>query len=149
MHYHFKSGKITRKQNYFIHDVKGDISNMDNVATQNFPKVLIEAIQRQKNISRIFYLSKGASEYLYIISHKRRDTEIFEIVCYGETKIEDFLEKIFNTPSEQLTYYQKSSLKKLNLFIKKILKDYNLESIVVGGIKITCENVDTFFSIIH
>lgn len=121
---------------------------MNNVATQKFPKVLIEAIQRQQNISRIFYLSKGASEHLYIISHKERNEEIFEIVCYGETKIEDFLEEIFDTPREQLTFYQKSSLKKLNLFAKTLLKDYNLDSIVIGGLKLSLENIDDYFVII-
>lgn len=121
---------------------------MNNVATQNFPKVLIEAIQRQKNISRIFYLSKGASEYLYVISHQEKgEEEVFEIVCYGETKIEDFLEEIFDTPKEQLSFYQKSSLQKLNLFAKTLLKDYNLDSIVIGGLKLSWENIDNFFVI--
>lgn len=118
---------------------------MNNVTTQKFPKVLIEAIQRQKNISRIFYLSKGASEYLYVISHKEKEEEVFEIVCYGETKIEDFLEVIFFTPKEQLSFYQKSSLQKLNLFAKTLLKDYNLNNIVIGGLKLSWENIDNFF----
>lgn len=121
---------------------------MNNVATQNFPKVLIEAIQQQQNISKIFYLSKGASEHLYIISHTERDKEIFEIVCYGEKKIEDFLEEIFDTPREQLTFYQKSSLRKLNLFTKTLFENYNLDNIVIGGLKLSWENIDDYLAMI-
>ena len=119
---------------------------MNNVSVQEFPKALIEAIQRQKNISKIFYLSKGASECLYVIQYKERGKEFFKIVCYGEKEINTFLEEIFSTPKEERTFYQKSSLQKLTLFIKTLFEDYKLESIEIDGIKLSVNDIDNFFN---
>ena len=120
---------------------------MNNVTTQKFPSPLIEEIKRRENISKIFYLSKGSSEHLYVISYKEREKEIFKLVCYGDKRITDFLEEIFDIPVENLTYYQKSSLQKLNLFTKTVLEDYNLDSIVIDNMKISKEKIDNYFVI--
>lgn len=122
---------------------------MNNVSVQEFPQALIKAIQRQENIFKIFYLSKGASECLYVISYKEKEKEHFKIVCYGETKITTFLEEIFSTPTEERTFYQKSSLQKLALFTKTLFEDYNLESIEIAGLKLSFEGIDDFFNQSH
>lgn len=126
---------------------KGDVDKMNNVTIHELPFPLIEEIKRQENISKIFYLSKGSSEPLYIISYMEDKKEIFKLVCYGERNITDVLKEILSISVEEMTYYQKNSLQKLNLLTKTMLEEYNLDSALIDNMKISKENVDNYFKI--
>lgn len=116
---------------------------MNNVSIQEFPISLINAIQRQKNISEILALSKGASDCLYVIVRKENSKEIFNVVCYGKIRIEDFLKEI--SSKEELSFSDKSNIQKLSLFIKTLFEDYDLESIEIDGKKVSLDDIDEIF----
>lgn len=109
-----------------------------NVLMQEFPEVLIKAIKNQKNLSRIFFLSKG-STVIYVITYKKEDKEIFNIISYEEEKISDLLKKIFLTSPENRTLFQKSAIQKIQLFMETLFTDFNLDIVEIDGNPVSIE----------
>ena len=120
-------------------------SSMSNVNVQQFPTSLIEAIRNQEHASRVLYLSKGSSEYLYVVTYEQDGKEIFNVVTYGKTRIRDYLRDFYAKPTEKLTYAEKNEFDKLVLFIETLFSEYALDSVEIDGNKMSLgENIDDF-----
>ena len=116
---------------------------MSNVTIQELSTTLIEAIREQDNAVKVLYLSKGSSEYLYVIIHEHEGKEVYNIVTYGKKRIRDYLKEFYS--KEQISYFERNGFDKLLLFIETLFSEYGLDSIEVDGNKLSLgDDVDEF-----